>query len=339
MAPQHNKTLITGILSRETLINRNGDVFVDHPGGNLLYTAFAYQLFGNDAGLAASISEDYPQDWVDAIRGKGFNVSGIHRRPFVFDDREFFALPASGEKHKQNPQYFFAEAQLPFPKNLLGYQSSSLSEVDKKDSGSSFSLKPDDLPDECFDVNFLYLGPIDYFTHNLFTTYYRSNHRGNIIINPSEGYMQPSWFYDLPPLFRGNLAVVTTEKKIKRLFAGRSEDLWEMAAHLGSMGVEIVVITNGENGQLVLNQSAHLKYEIPAYPVPCIVDDIGVNEAFAGGFLAGFIKYFDPLQAALIGNITASAKVEGSKPDYLLEALPDLLEARLEVIRERIKQI
>ena len=339
MALLNPKTLIIGILSRETIINRNGEVFIDQPGGNLLYTAFGYHLSGKDSGLAASISEDYPQEWVNSYQEAGFNVCGIIRRTFVFDDREFFALPASGEKFRENPQYFFAEAHLPFPKNLLGYIPPSPLEVDKRDAGSAQSLKPEDLPDQCFDVNFLYLGPIDFYTHNLISTHYRTYHRGNIIINPAKGYMHPSWFFDLPQIFRGCQAVLTTENKIRRLFAGRSEDLWEMADHLGSMGVEVVIITMGENGQLLFDRSVGKKYEIPAYPVPSIVDDLGANEAFSGGFLAGFTRFFDPLQAALLGNITASIKVEGSKPGYLLQVLPSLLDARLDVIRGKVKLI
>ena len=49
---------------------------------------------------------------------------------------------------------------------------------------------------------------------------------------------------------------------------------------------------------------------IPAYPVT-IVDPTGAGDAFCGGVLAGYRNTYDPLQAAMYGNISSAMIMEG----------------------------
>ena len=70
-----------------------------------------------------------------------------------------------------------------------------------------------------------------------------------------------------------------------------------------------------------------------------MLDPTGAGDAFCGGFLAGFIKDFDPLQAALHGNISASLTLEGSGPFYPLDAMPGLAEARRRSLAEIVRQV
>lgn len=149
--------------------------------------------------------------------------------------------------------------------------------------------------------------------------------------------MHPSFWYDLPALLRGTTAVITTRNRLEKLFLGRSKDMWEMTQTIASFGIEFVVVTAGSDGQFVYDHPAKKKYHIPAYPAR-IIDTIGASDAFGGAFLAGYSQSFDPLLAALMGNITASIKVEGSSADYLLYALPDLAKARLENLREKVEE-
>ena len=59
-----------------------------------------------------------------------------------------------------------------------------------------------------------------------------------------------------------------------------------------------------------------------------VVNPTGAGDAFCGGFLAGYRETYDPLEAALCGNISASLVVEGSGPFYALDVWPGLAEAR-----------
>jgi ribokinase len=111
-----------------------------------------------------------------------------------------------------------------------------------------------------------------------------------------------------------------------------------MAELLASFGCEIIVIKRGERGQLLYDASSRARWEIPSYPSQ-LVDPTGVGDAFCGGFLAGFRKTFDPLQAVLHGNISASIIIEGRGPLYALDALPGLTQARLEALRQSARRV
>ena len=65
----------------------------------------------------------------------------------------------------------------------------------------------------------------------------------------------------------------------------------------------------------------------------------GAGDAFCGGFLAGYRRTYDPLLAALHGNISASLVLEGHGPFYALEALPGLAQARLEALHQSVRRV
>ena len=125
---------------------------------------------------------------------------------------------------------------------------------------------------------------------------------------------------------------------MRALFHGRSADLWEMAEALGAYGCEHVVIKRGEQGQMLYDVTARTRWEVPAYPAR-VSDPTGAGDAFCGGFLAGYHRTFDPVQAVLYGNVSASLVVEGCGAFYALDVLPGLPEARLEVLQESYRKV
>jgi sugar/nucleoside kinase (ribokinase family) len=119
---------------------------------------------------------------------------------------------------------------------------------------------------------------------------------------------------------------------------GRSDDLWEMMGELGRYGCEILVVKRGERGQLMYDSSSKRKWEIPAYPAR-LYNPTGAGDAFCGGFMAGYRKTFDPIQAVLHGNVASSLVVEGTGPYYALDALPGLAESRLRFLNQTIREV
>ena len=124
-------------------------------------------------------------------------------------------------------------------------------------------------------------------------------------------------------MLTGLTAFLPSEEELRSLFQNRSSDLWEMAEALAGYGCEMIVIKRGERGQLVYDAAAHTRWEIPPYPAR-FTNTIGAGDAFCGGFLAGYRRTYDPLEAALFGNISASIVVEGNLAAYALDALPGL---------------
>ena len=330
-------SLICGMLAQETIINLEKECFIDIVGGNLLYTAYSFQLWKNGAGLAARVGENFPVDWLTDIQSHHFNTSAIHRLPMNLDLRAFYAFLSEDEYKTENPQKYFSELGLPFPKSLLGYAPNS-PQLDNRKTGMDISLRSEDIPADLLIANSLYLAPLDFYTHSIIPPLFRSNTVTSVMINPPAGYMHSSFFFDVPTIFRGATAVITTLKRAESLFLGRSKDIWEMAETIANYGVELVAITAGKDGQYIYDHAAKKKYHLPAYPVDKVVDTIGANDAFGGGFFAGYLLHFDPIQAALIGNISASIKVEGSTPRHLQQTLPELAAARLEYMQGMVEE-
>lgn len=330
-------TLICGKLAQETIINLERQAFVNQPGGNLLYSAYGHHIWRQPAALAARVGENYPKAWIKQVQARNFNTSGILRLPAEIDSRSFYYLTNEDSYRIDNPQKYFAELRQPFPKSLLGYAPPS-QKLDARKSGSIISLRFEDIPQDLLDSQFVYLCPHDFITHSWLPPMLRAHSPKDIIINPAQGYMHASFWYDVPAILRGSTAIITTERRAKALFLGRSQDIWEMVEGLASCGVEMAIITAGKAGQYLFIHPSREKYQIPAYPVKAI-DCIGANDVFGGGFLAGYSLHFDPLQAVLMGSISASFKVEGSTPEYLLHALPQLCQARLENLKEKVCKI
>ena len=132
-------------------------------------------------------------------------------------------------------------------------------------------------------------------------------------------------------------AFITTQEELKNLFWGETHDLWKMAEWVSMYGCEYVVIKCGARGQLLYEVSTKKKWEIPAYPSR-IADPIGVGDAFNGGFLSGYCSNYDPVEGVLRGNISASLKLEGNGAYYPMDVIPGLAEARLNVLRDMVRQ-
>jgi sugar/nucleoside kinase (ribokinase family) len=193
-------------------------------------------------------------------------------------------------------------------------------------------LRQSDIPADFLDATAAHLCPVDYLTHSMLPAVLRQAQFTAITLDPTPAYMNPTFWDHIPALVTGLTAFLPSEEETRALFRGRSDDLWEMAEALAAYGCEIIVIKRGLGGQYVYDGVGRKRWEIPAYPVK-VVDPTSAGDAFCGGFLAGYRLTYDPLLAALHGNISASMTMEGSDPFHALGALPGLAQARLEALR------
>jgi sugar/nucleoside kinase (ribokinase family) len=326
--------IILGKLNRETIVNRNKELFLDRPGGNLLYTAYGFALWGKTAGLVSRIGCDCPDEWLDDIAKNSLNTLGITKAPVNCDSRSYFLVDSKNEAVEGNPQKYFSDQNLPMPKVLLGYESNP-KVIDNRKQGSEYTIRPENFPEAYLDSRYLALCPVDFLTHNMIPSFFRARTGGEVFIHASAEYTHSSFFFDFPSIVNGASMLLISEENAKRLFLGKLEDSWLIAETLASYGIEIVIITKKSGGYDTLDVLNKKKYHISSYPVNCI-DPIGVDDAFFGGFLAGYLTSFDPLYASIIGSATASVKNEGSTPKFLLGVLKDLLKARVDHLKENV---
>ncbi|HSF81505.1 MAG TPA: carbohydrate kinase family protein [Anaerolineales bacterium] len=330
--------IFTGQLLREYLILPSDQVLLDVPGGNLLYAAVGLLVWEAEPppGIVARVGEDYPRVWLAEFERRGMDVRGVNVLPQSVDVRSFKAFASLSNYSSEEPVVHFARLGVPFPKALLGYRNIPTN-IDSRTRLLETSLRQSDIPPEYLDAHAAHLCPQDYLTHSLLPAVLRQAEFTTITLDPSPGYMNPTYWEDIPALLTGLTAFLPSEEELRTLFQGRSADLWQMLEALSSYGCEIVVVKRGEGGQWLYDASTRSRWEIPAYPSR-LVDPSGVGDAFCGGFLAGYRKTYDPLEAVLYGNISASLVIEGVGPFYALDALPGLAEARLEALRQSVRR-
>lgn len=339
MPPTIPRYVIAGQLSRDYAILPDGKVLIDVPGGNAIYAAVGLAIWEPDPppGLLARVGEDYPREWLIQFTQYGIDTRGVRILPEAIDLRNFYVYADRSTRLTGDPAGYFAQIGQPLPKGLLGYRPAA-NRLDSSKKLTPLTLRQGDLPEDYSRASAAHICPLDYLAQTLLPAVMRQAGYTTITLDPSSAIMTPSFWEEIPALVSGLTAFLPSEEEARSLFQGRSTDLWQMAEALAAYGCEFVVIKRGERGQMIYDAVSRTRWEVPAYPAR-VADPTGAGDAFCGGFLAGYRRTYDPLQAALYGSISASLVVEGSRPFYALETLPGLAQARLEAIKGTVRKV
>lgn len=334
------RCLFAGTLTRDYAILSSGKALIDIPGGNLLFSAAGFAIWEPEAtpGLLARVGEDYPQEWIESFHQNRMDIEGIRVLPEAIDVRNFYVYTDLTTIKKEDPVAHFARLEIPFPKALLGFRPTAPRPNDSRTQLSPLSLRQADIPSAYVDAAAAHLCPIDYMTHSLLPAVLRQAGLTTVTLDPGSAYMNAIFWNDIPSLITGLTAFIPSEEEIRALFQGRISDLWQMAEVVSSWGCEFVIIKRGLNGQYLYDSVTKARWDIPAYPAR-VTDITGAGDAFCGGFLAGYLKTYDPLMGALYGGVSASLAVEGQGPFYSLHALPGLAQARLMALKDNVRRV
>ncbi len=98
---------------------------------------------------------------------------------------------------------------------------------------------------------------------------------------------------------------------------------------------KVICVTNGENGVTILANNA--RYTLPAY-ITRLKDPTGAGEAFAGSFIAKYIKSGEPLEAALTALCVSSFVIEEWGFESLLKVNSKDIEFRILEYYEQFNQ-
>ncbi|MEN8241632.1 MAG: carbohydrate kinase family protein [Chloroflexota bacterium] len=333
--------LILGQLLREFLVTPDQTISLDQPGGNLLYAAGGLSLWlssNETAGLVARVGENYPRTWVEDLQAKGYSTAGIKVLPEEIDLRYFRAYEDLRTMVEEDPIKVFARLESSMPRALLGYQPPSHrgGSADLK-AVTSVALRKTDLPEAYIGAGSAHICPMDYLSQSLMPAELRAAGVEIVTLDPGN-FMQPEHYQDVRALLIGLTAFLPSEDELTSLFRGRTANIWEMIEEVASWGVEVIAVKRAWRGQLLFDTAKNRRVEIPAYPSK-MVDPTGAGDVFAGGFLRAFSKYGSPLDGLLHGNVAASIAVEGRGPFYTREVLPGLAHARLNSLRDSIREV
>jgi len=330
MPPQF---LVFGNLTREYLLPAMGQPRLDVAGGSLLYAAAGLRVWESGVGLVGRVGDDYPRAWLNECKSRGFDTSGIKILSKNLDVREFVSYNESFEASELNPITHFARREMTFPKNLLGYQP-----LEERALDEARRLIVTDIPENYLSARAALICPMDLTAQNQLIAGLKRGDTHTFILDPLHTNMTPKAKRELPALLDGVTALLLSQEELRNLFWGETHDLWEMAEAISMYGCEYVAIKCGARGQLLFIASNKRKYEIPAYPAR-IADPTGAGDAFGGGFLAGYCKNYDPLEGVFYGSVSASLKLEGNGAFYPLEVMPGLAEARLNAVKELVREV
>jgi len=338
MAPDHPSYLVFGELKRDYLITPDQKVLPDQLGGSLLYAAEGVSLWLDETdkiGLVARIGEDYPREWIEQITQRNYDVDGIKVLPEEVDLRFFRAYTDLRTFSDEDPVGHFSRLGLSMPRSLLGYsrpkKHKNLQEV------TALSLRQSDLPSTYQQVKSAHLCSLDFISHTLIPTALRQIGTEIITLDPGL-YMYKEYIENVKSMVIGLTAFLPSEDELFQLFMGRSTDIREMVEEVASWGVDIVVVKRAWQGQMLYDRNQKRCYEVPAYPSK-MVDPTGAGDVFGGGFLAGLSKTGSPIQAVMYGNVAASFAVEGTGVFYTRDLLPGLQHARLERIKDTVREV
>lgn len=334
IAPEY---LVAGMLTRDYIIDSSGKAYNDVPGGSALYAAAAVRLWDGKPGLVASVGEDYPSIWLERIKSSGISIGGVKILPRDMDLRQFMAFSNSCTITNENPVALYARHQLPFPKSLLGYQSSDMQTAGEE----MVVLRPsieESYMSEILHASAAHICALEYRNQLHLTTQLSRYSINTITLNPAPQTMTANHWDEIPALLESITAFFPSERQTISLFQGRSKDILEMATALGNFGCKLIIIRQGNASYLLYDAYSKKKFSIPAYPVK-ILNPLNTEDALCGGFLAGYRMTYDPLEALLRGIVSASHAAECSDALQMTGVLPGLSNARLEALRPMVQQL
>jgi len=329
------RAVFAGFLQREYLLFPSASPRLDKAGGAPLYAAAGWRVWEEDAAILSRVGEDYPRVWFREFESVGIDVRGIQIAEGALDIRYFRAYDENFDFMEKNPVSHFARYGLPFPKTLLAYTPPS-----ERAQGWADSVSPRlaEIPKEYLDARAVHFCPMSPAVQMRLLAAFKRGTTTTFTLDASPALMTPESMHIVRALLDGLTAFIPSEEELRALFREKTRDIWEMTEELAAMGCEIIVVKRGKNGQMLYDALGKKRWELPPYDSR-IVDPTGAGDAFCGGFLAGYLREFDPLQAPLYGNVSASLSVEGSGAFYPLDAHPALAEARLHAIREMVRRV
>lgn len=273
-------------------------------GGASPYIGLAASQFKNvDPAIVAIVGEDFPQDYLDFLSGRGINTEGIE---IVQGGKTFFW---SGKYHNDMNSRDTLATEL----NVL----------------ADFSPK---VPENYKDAEVVMLGNLQPSVQ--LSVIEQMNNPKLVILDTMNFWMDIA--LDELKLTLKKVDVITINDEEARQLSGEYS-LVTAAKKIHEMGPKYVVIKKGEHGALIFHEEQ--MFYAPALPLAQVFDPTGAGDTFAGGF-AGFLAKsgdfsFENMKNALIyGSCLASFTVEKFGTERLAELTGEEVKQRLHQFKQ-----
>jgi sugar/nucleoside kinase (ribokinase family) len=320
---------VIGAFTIDNVINNRGELGVYQCGGNAFYSAVGARLWSDSIGVVARIGDDYPREWVRQLESHGVDITGVREVNGAHMMQGGMLYDETGERSGFVPQEYFASQGLPLPEGLVPKFPGQDIEVYNK-AQWDFAPDPEDVPERFLKAESFHLAPRFYTKHQRSVSFLKANGI-QVFMDPGIWYMRERDEQKIVELFKDVDVLMPSQAEVKAFFGERG--IPEAARRLADYGPRVVAVKMGRDGSLIYDKGSDLVFSVPCYPAS-VKDPTGAGDSYCGGFMVGYSKSGDPLQAAMCGTVSASFVVEGFGAAYALQVTNEQAEERLHKVTE-----
>ena len=267
-------------------------------GGAGTYIAWASSHFYNDIRLVSVIGDDFPNDELETLRGRGVDTEGLELRE---GEKSFYW---SGKYHTD-----------------MNSRDTLVTELNVLENFSPV------LPNVYKNVDYLMLG--NFAPAIQLQVLEQLETRPKLVAMDTMNFWMDIALDELKAVLKKIDVLIVNDEEARQLSGDHS--LVRAARTIREMGPKYVVIKKGEHGALLFDESN--VFFVPALPLEEVFDPTGAGDSFAGGFM-GYLAScgevsFEAMKKALVyGSVVASYCVEKFGPLKLKEIGADDVKKR-----------
>jgi sugar/nucleoside kinase (ribokinase family) len=297
LSPSAPDLVVAGNLLVDDIVFEDGRTLMGEPGGGALYVSLAASLWGLRVGLVSLLGTDYPAAAIAALEARGVDLEGVRR------------------------------LEGPALRSWLLYEKRGRQIVHQIGTPGHATVSPTlaEFPARYRVASAAHIAPMP-FAYQRALVDALVGTKLPLTLDPHETVRADNleaWGEVLPRL---ELFFVSHEElRLGEVERDPEGALRSLAPRVPGQGV---LLKRGGAGGVLFDVSADrfVPWESRATEV---VDATGAGDAFAGGFLAGWIRH-EPFERALRrGVVSASFALESWGPRALIAARPDDAERRL----------
>jgi sugar/nucleoside kinase (ribokinase family) len=289
--------LVFGNLIVDDVVFPDGRTRMSEPGGAVLYLGLAAALSGARTGVVSVQGDDYPRDALAALSSHGVDLAGIR--------------PANG----------------PSLRTWLLYEGRRRRVVHRLEgpSHADASPRPADVPSGWQAARAWHLAPMPL---DIQRSLLRAARRSPDTLVSLDPYLMLSeeTLDDLRPLIDDVDVLFVSEDELE--LSAPADDPLRSLRELPRGRLRYLVFKRGPRGGLVWDARERRSHAWSAHPGP-VIDPTGAGDAFAAGFLAGFLAAEDLSRALRRGAVAASFAVRAWGAAGLVSATPGELAREL----------
>ncbi|MGH3117257.1 MAG: carbohydrate kinase family protein [Gaiellales bacterium] len=279
--------VLLGNLIVDDLVFADGRTRMGEAGGAMLYAALGARLWNVSVGIVAPLGSDYPDRALDLLETRGVELDGLRALPGA-GLRAQLLYDATGRRVVHQPGASHEEA----------------------------SPRPGDLPESFHGARAFHLAPMPLARQRVLAEALGA--ADFLSLDPFEPLSEENRDTWPPILHRLDMLFLSDEEL--RVESAR-HDAVSAIRDLARSRLRFVALKQGPGGGILYDGRENRVLHWPG-ATAVAVDPTGAGDAFAGGFLAGWLAIGDSDLAVEQGAVSASFAIEGWGASALGQATP-----------------